>query len=110
MLISLVFATGFDLMSPFSGAAFEPPPETLALRVYASNGASLAPPIAGEPACLPATAGFGFGLVVAGALAGFAFGAAAEGVLAGFGFGLVAAGAFAMAGFGFGAPPADSLG
>jgi hypothetical protein len=32
MLMSLVFATGFDLMSPLSGETFELPPEALALR------------------------------------------------------------------------------
>lgn len=93
MLIILVLATGFDLMSPVSGAGFE-----LAgtpVRLYASNGASLGPLPTGEADGLLATAGFGFGALAAGVLAA----GAPAGLLAtaglGFGcaFGLLPAGA-----------------
>jgi hypothetical protein len=101
MLSILVFATGLERMSRSSGAAFMLPEATPA-RVYVSNGASLGPP----PVCVPATAGFGFGAVAAGATAGLL-------ATLGFGFGLapggVSDGLAATAGLGFGDPPAGVL-
>jgi hypothetical protein len=101
MLSSLVLATGLDLMSPSSAVALVLP-EAIPARVYVSNGASLGPP----PALVPATAGFGFGLLAAGALAGFA-------ATAGFGLGLapggVSDGLAATAGLGFGDPPTGAV-
>jgi hypothetical protein len=101
MLSILVLATGLDLISPDSGAAFELPDEA-ALRVYASNGASLGPLPALFPDGLLATDGFGFGDE---ASAGFGFGDPAT---AGLGFGAPATAGFGL-GCAFGLPPAGGF-
>jgi|GEM_PF-3161018 len=85
MLISLFFATGLVIMSLPAVVAFDPVPEAMS-RLYVSKGASLGPLPGRLADGLPATFGFGFGLLAEGVTGGvFA--------TLGFGLGLLPAGA-----------------